>query len=246
MTEASTARLLRSYAEEYETAAFLAGDPAMFMHEVAGAREQETVAFIASCLSYGSRTQFIPKIRRVMTAASGRAYEWIVRGDYEKDFPASDECFYRLDTMRDMNGLFRALRSLLDRYGTLGDYVRASATDGPSAIDALTAFFASHGAPRAVPRDTRSACKRICMFLRWMVRRPSPVDIGLWSAFIDKKTLVMPIDTHVLQQARRLRLTQSNSASMCTALRLTRTMRDVFPDDPLRGDFALFGYGVNH
>ena len=83
------------------------------------------------------------------------------------------------------------------------------------------------------------------MFLRWMVRDNSPVDIGLWSDFIDRRTLVMPLDTHVVQQSMRLGLLESAAASMSAARRLTVTLAEVFPDDPLKGDFALFGYGVN-
>lgn len=84
------------------------------------------------------------------------------------------------------------------------------------------------------------------MFLRWMVRSGSPVDIGLWSDFIDRRTLVMPLDTHVMQQSRRLGLLKGSCTSMCAARKLTASLAEVFPDDPLRGDFALFGYGVTH
>ena len=88
------------------------------------------------------------------------------------------------------------------------------------------------------------------MFLRWMVRDNSPVDLGLWSGLIDKRSLIMPLDTHVLTEASRLGLlsirASAPSATMSAARRLTATLATVFPDDPLKGDFALFGYGVNH
>jgi uncharacterized protein (TIGR02757 family) len=84
------------------------------------------------------------------------------------------------------------------------------------------------------------------MFLRWMVRDGSPVDLGLWSDRIDRRTLVMPLDTHVVRQAVRLGLLPSPCASMAAARRLSSALAQVFPEDPLRGDFALFGYGVNH
>ena len=78
-----------------------------------------------------------------------------------------------------------------------------------------------------------------------MVRDGSPVDLGLWSGFIDKKTLVMPLDTHVVQEACRLGLLKSPAESMSAAKRLTARLAEVFPDDPCRGDFALFGIGVD-
>ena len=106
-------------------------------------------------------------------------------------------------------------------------------------------FFAENGATKTVPQDTKSACKRICMFLRWMVRDGSPVDLGLWADIIDRRTLVMPLDTHVLQEAQKMGLIKSRTASMSAARRLTDSMREAFPDDPLKGDFALFGLGVD-
>ena len=82
------------------------------------------------------------------------------------------------------------------------------------------------------------------MFLRWMVRDHSPVDLGLWTDIIDKRTLIMPLDTHVMQEANRLGLLSTKTTSMSTAIRLTEKLRETFPDDPLKGDFALFGIGV--
>ncbi len=84
------------------------------------------------------------------------------------------------------------------------------------------------------------------MFLRWMVRTDSPVDLGIWGELIDKRSLIMPLDTHVIQQAMRLKILTSKSATMASAQKLTSKLREVFPDDPLKADFALFGYGINH
>ena len=83
------------------------------------------------------------------------------------------------------------------------------------------------------------------MFLRWMVRDNSAVDLGLWSE-IDKRTLIIPMDTHVMQQAVILGLLNNKTASMKAAQKLSSKMAEFFPDDPIKGDFALFGYGVNN
>ena len=77
-----------------------------------------------------------------------------------------------------------------------------------------------------------------------MVRDNSPVDLGLWSGFIDRKTLIMPLDVHVMRQSVGFGLLKAKTATMSTAIRLTDVMRQIFPDDPLKGDFALFGLGV--
>ena len=129
---------------------------------------------------------------------------------------------------------------------TLGGLVRREACgDGLRAVEAICRYFASHGSSAVVPKDASSACKRVCMFLRWMVRSGSPVDVGLWSEFVDRRMLVIPLDTHVVQEACRLGLLKGRCSSMCAARRLTSALAEVFPDDPCRGDFALFGYGVS-
>ena len=112
-------------------------------------------------------------------------------------------------------------------------------------MEAICAYFAEHEANAIIPKNAKSACKRICMFLRWMVRDGSPVDLGLWSDIMDRRTLIMPLDTHVVQESLRMGLLKSRTASMGTARRLTDAMLEIFPDDPLKGDFALFGLGVD-
>lgn len=82
------------------------------------------------------------------------------------------------------------------------------------------------------------------MFLRWMVRDGSPVDLGLWSDFIDKRNLLIPMDTHVQQMAQQLQLIHQRTATWASVIALTEELRQVFPDDPAKGDFALFGAGV--
>ena len=83
------------------------------------------------------------------------------------------------------------------------------------------------------------------MFLRWMIRRDSPVDLGLWK-WADPASLIIPLDTHVMQEAVGLGLLpQGAAASRKTAELLTAAMQEVFPGDPCRGDFALFGLGVD-
>ncbi len=239
-------QLLAEYAARYETKGFLNGDPSWFMHQVEGRLNQETLAFVASCLSYGSRKQFFPKIQFVLDRSGGNVHEWVESGAFVGDIPDDGECYYRLYTNHAMRVFLSALRSMLRDYGSLGEYVGTRAHDGLSAVAAICGFFHGHGVESVVPKDATSACKRVCMFLRWMVRDNSPVDLGLWSGIIDKRTLIMPLDTHVVQESVRLGLLSGKSASMAAARRLTERMLEVFPDDPLKGDFALFGYGVNH
>ena len=240
-------RMLRLCAARYETPAFLDGDPSRFMHQVEGDANREATAFIASCLSFGSRSLFMPKIQRLIDCADGDVDAWVREGRFAHDLACGcPRCFYRFFTEGHMHCFLTTYRRLLDECGTLGAYVRQNAEgDGYMAVKAICRRFGSCGAT-VVPKDAQSACKRVCMFLRWMVRSGSPVDLGLWADFIDRRTLVMPLDVHVVRQAVRLGLLSGPSASMSAARRLTAALAEVFPDDPLRGDFALFGYGVSH
>lgn len=245
MTDELKQRLIR-LADRYEQVDFLTGDPSWFMHQVSGDSNREATAFVASALSYGSRKQFMQKIGLIMQWAEGDIDGWVRSGAFASHFDAADHhCFYRLYDNSLMCSFLTAYSELLANHGTLGSYVAAEATDGLSAVAAICDYFASKGIGQIVPKDTTSACKRVCMFLRWMVRSDSPVDLGLWSHIIDRRTLIIPLDTHVARQATNLGLITSKSSSMATARRLTARLAEVFPDDPLRGDFALFGYGVN-
>lgn len=239
--------LLKKYAEKYETADFILQDPSCFMHQVSGNTNKEVTAFIASCLSYGNRKQFMSKIQILLDYANNDMHTWIKEGCYKENFKEGDNnCFYRLYNNYMMRKLFDALNKLLNEYGSIGDFINNNASDGLSAIKAITDFSAKSEIKTIIPQNTSSACKRICMFLRWMVRDSSPVDLGIWNKFIDKRTLIIPLDTHVLQEAHKLKLINSKTASMSVAIKLTEKLKEIFPEDPLKGDFALFGYGVNH
>lgn len=244
-------RFLVSLAERYETAAFINDDPSWFMHQMVESRDQETMAFLAMCLSYGSRKQFMPKILQLMRMAGGKPYDWIASGSYEDCIEPSAQCFYRLYTCRDIYQLLTALRNLFRQYGSLGMLAQDAAaqasderSDVESVLVALATFFHERGIKGLVPSPYTSACKRPCMFLRWMVRDGSPVDLGLWSGFIDKAHLFIPLDTHVLQTAERLNIAIGKSAGWRAVTRLTSQMAEAFPGDPARADYALYGYDV--
>lgn len=240
----SLKKQLVTYADYYETDGFMQGDPSWFMHQVNGVANRETTAFVASCLSYGNRKLFMPKILQLLDMAHADLYQWIWNGEYQAMIPDSDVTFYRLQTYHHMRQLFDGLHELFLAHHTLRAFLQSKGiTTAMGAIEAITRYFASWDVGHLIPRTTASSCKRVCMFLRWMVRDHSPVDLGLWP-FIDKRTLLMPLDTHVLQEAIRLNLIQSKSTTMKTAIVLTEELKKVFPTDPLKGDFALFGYGI--
>ena len=91
----------------------------------------------------------------------------------------------------------------------------------------------------------RSPQKKLNMFLRWMIRRNSDVDFGIWKT-LSPSELVIPLDTHVCRVAFLLGLTEKQVFSLNNARKITEALSEIFPGDPCLGDFALFGYGVDH
>lgn len=238
--------LLTTYARRYETRDFLEDDPSWFMHQPSNNGDREVVAFLSACLSYGRRDLFMPKIKSLIDLSEGNIVDWLANGRFREKVPDANMCFYRLQTHHNIRELLTALQDIISQYGSVGGLLREHSVDeGLRALELLTSFFNAYDTGGLVPRNTVSACKRLCMFLRWMVRDNSPVDLGLWASYIDKRSLIMPLDTHVVEESMALGLLSSRSTSMIAAKRLTAKMLEIFPNDPLRGDFALFGYGVD-
>lgn len=247
MNKQERTTLLRRLSEKYETVEFLNGDPSWFMHQVTGQENQEVMAFLASVLSFGKRELFLPKIHSMLKKSGGQTVDWIKDGSYHRDIADNNDCYYRFYSNHMMLQLLDALRDMVIGNGSIGAFAKEHAKRN-TALEVLEAFgdyFRERGIKGMVPSPHSSVAKRPCMFMRWMVRDNSPVDVGLWSAFIDKRTLYVPLDTHVMQEASRLGLISGKTASWKTVTNLTEALREVFPDDPAKGDFALFGYGVD-
>lgn len=244
---------LTALAEKYERKEFLVGDPSWFMHQIEGDTNKELLAFIASALSYGSRKQFLPKIQLILdhvnATSSGNMSSWLMNRQYDAVIPPhSTVAFYRLYSCQTFNKFLTALRQMVAQYGSIKGYLQAmmQTQETLEAINLITKWFADHDSIGVIPKNTSSSCKRVCMFMRWMVRSGSPVDLGIWSDIIDRRTLIMPMDTHVVQESIRMNLITSPATTMSNALRLTKRLAEIFPDDPTKGDFALFGIGVDN
>lgn len=237
-------------ADKYETKDFIANDPSRFLWWYKDKQQAETAAFIASALSFGSRSQFIPKIETIMKTAdaSGGINSWLESGAFLKDFIpcGKTSCckFYRFYSYDDMLVLFCNLQQILKSYGSLEESAKARYMQNheTNIVDILSDIFAGC---RIVPHGRTSAKKRLCMFARWMVRTNSPVDRGFWQWF-PKERLIIPLDVHVLDESIKLGLIPPETkATRKTAELLTEKLKQIWPDDPTKGDFALFGYGVD-
>ncbi len=264
-----TSALLKTLADKYEKASFMDADPSRFLRRYSQPRDQELAAFVVSQLSFGQREQFIAKLDAMFDAADGWALssgnggkpktrgasfaDWLTSGGYKKFFPKSQKKFYRFFSYADMAELCSRLAQIVEERGSLGAAVRArygladasGIATVPSELRLVTALISLFPGVKCVSQNPKGACKKLHMFLRWMVRKGSPVDLGLWE-WANPADLLIPLDTHVLQESARLGLIAPNAtASAKTAIELTQKMAQVFPEDPTRADFALFGLGVD-
>ncbi len=237
---------IRSLAEKFETADFLQKDPSQFMRRFSDIRNQEAAAFISANLAFGRREQILSHIAKILDAAGSSPVEWILAGGYKSFFPSASEkagkSFYRMYTNRDMILFFDSLKKIFDENETLGEFFRKKwEKKGGLLHFVIEDSFDENCA--LIPHSKNSAAKKLNMLLRWLVRENSPVDLGLWTWY-DRKNLLLPLDVHVMRQANELGLIKSKSTNLITAQKLTEKMKEVFPDDPARGDFALFGYDI--
>lgn len=256
---------LRFLADKYETSSFYDEDPSQFLCHYKTQNETEVASFIASLLSFGSRKQFIPKIKMILKLADekGGILLWLKDRDFKNDFHSEskndDEKFYRFYSWNDLNILFEEIAFILDSNKSFGNAIKESyekklATKenfpieernfkNASLLASIQEFFPKS---KIVPKGKTSANKRLHMFLRWMVRVSSPVDKGFWTWF-SPSDLLIPLDTHVMQESEKLGLIpKKSSCSLKTSETLTDKLKEIWKDDPCKGDFALFGLGVSN
>ena len=184
--EKALKKLLFSLANKYEVASFCNDDPSQFLcWYKKSTADIEAASFLAAMLAFGSRTQFIPKIKQILEAAdkaSGSISAWLKTRAYQKDFPKGSKKFYRFYSYDDMQIFFDELAAILNSSKSLGQYFKTLWQEAstkqplPHLADIISQSFPKS---RIVPKGRSSANKRIHMYLRWMVRQNSPVDLGL-------------------------------------------------------------------
>lgn len=235
---------LRQLAFKYETADFLTSDPSRFMHQFSIVTDVEIMAFTASALAFGLRLTMLRKLDYIYSLMHGNPTDWLLKRKYEKKFPDSNIKFYRFISFGQMRRFFDVLRLLIVDNGTIGHFLEEQYKYGIEPLDAMIECYKSVDVGGLVPKNSTSACKRLNMFFRWMVRSDSPVDMGLWTWY-DKRNLIIPADVHVMAEAVRLGIVDKVSPTLSKAREITDALREVWPEDPCKGDFALFGVGVN-
>lgn len=238
---------LKHWAEQYETAEFIQSDPVQFPHRYDSRVNIEISAFVTAWIAWGSRKQIIQKADFIdREIFKGAPFHYIMGTDYEykkqdwNQYKGDKTNFYRTFTYADFHDL---CARLFEVYTSAESMEAALLKSDKKPLEALQSLF---GDVKGIPdMETKSGCKRLCMFLRWMCRPNSPVDFGLWT-ICEPRNLIIPLDTHVHKQALRLGLVTRRTPDLQTAIEITDRFAEIFPDDPTKGDFALFGYGVNN
>lgn len=225
---------LCKWAEEYHCSDFIAADPVQFPHRYTVKEDIEISGLLTAVLSFGNRIQILKKADELDRIMGHAPLTYVLSGKWRDDFPESDgRSFYRMLSYADVRGYFEKLYRVYAAGKTLEDALKEYKG---IPMQQLCSFLGV---------SDRSPQKKLNMFLRWMIRTGSPVDFGIWST-MSASQLVIPLDTHVCRVAYQLGPTESASFSLNNAKKITAALEKVFPGDPCLGDFALFGYGVNH
>ena len=234
---------------EYNDMRYFATDPVAVVKRCKEQKDIEVMGIVCSWLAYGNRNQIYKKCCMAYDLMSAKPYDYVMSGQW-REYKDSDKNFYRLFFYRDFHDLMQSLYNVYQQHATLEEAVlatlvgtrRAVSYDPQGAktriLESLISFFNANG----IPQNYKSACKRLCLFLRWMVRRDGIVDLGVWTKF-SPADLLIPLDVHVNRVARQHGLLTRTSADMRAVLELTQKCKELYPYDPTIMDFALFGAG---
>ncbi len=238
---------LIEYAQTYNTKDFIKSDPIQFPHQYHNKQDIEISAFISSWLAYGNRTAILKTliiIHKQINKYDNSPFQFIKKRGFQV-YENDNNSLYRFYKYNDFYNLCNTLYTIyiIEKYNSLEE--KLSQEKITTCLDLLEALVKLFKDVEGVPINTKSACKRLCMMLRWLVRNDNIVDLGIWS-IIKPQDLIIPLDTHVHKQALLFGLTRSKQANMKTALEITSKLKTIFPLDPTIFDFSLFGYGVNN
>jgi uncharacterized protein (TIGR02757 family) len=229
----------------------IAPDPLQLVLRYANPHDQEVAGLLAAAFAYGRADIVVANVGRVLDRMLPSPYEYLVkfdRSEARRRFAGFTHRFHKTPELID---LLARIAAAIREHGTLGELFRICYDDddrdiGPS----LTRFVeALIGARKTKALDylltspaNGSACKRMNLFLRWMVRR-TPPDLGIW-AFVDPAKLVMPVDTHVHRIATFLGLNDRKTPDWKAARALTNRLARFDRADPVRYDFAICRLGI--
>lgn len=220
-------------AEIYHCPEFIVNDPVQFPHRYTKKQDIEISGLLTAIMSFGNRKQILKKADELHRLMGESPYQYVLSCRWRDDFPVGmTGSFYRMLSFADFHGYFEKLYTAYSQFESLEN---ALAIYPGIPMEKLCAFLEV---------SAKSPQKKLNMFLRWMIRRNSQVDFGIWESF-DCRDLIVPLDTHVCRVAYFFKLTDTETFSLKNARQITAALAEIFPGDPCLGDFALFGLGVN-
>lgn len=245
--------LLESKVSIYNQASFIADDPISIPHRFSKKQDIEIAGFFAAVLAWGQRKTIIQKCTQLMQLMDNSPHEFML---HHKDQDLKSFLKFKHRTFNDLDTLYfiEFFSRFYREHDSLEHAFTSEWDSGTDIMEKLLTgfhdyFFQYPTAPQrtrkhiATPKR-KAACKRINMFLRWMVRKDGcGVDFGIWEK-IKPYQLICPCDLHVDRVARRLGLIERRQTDWLTAMELTKKLRLLDAEDPVKYDFALFGMGV--
>lgn len=241
---------LDSKVNQYNTPAFIENDPISIPHSFSIKQDKEIMGFFAAIFAWGQRKTIINKARELGERMDNAPYDFILN---HKDSDLKKLMDFKHRTFNDLD--LQYCVDFMHRHYSISDSLETAffPDKGMSVKNGLnhfhSYFFDSPDAPnrtvKHIPSPNRkSACKRLNMYLRWMVRNDNKgVDFGLWNN-IQPKDLICPLDLHVERTAHKLNLLNRDKSDWRAAIELTENLRALDPSDPAKYDFALFGISI--
>ena len=225
-------------------------DPLEFLYNYDETPDREVAGLVASCLAYGRVAQILKSVEKALKPLGPHPRDFLtqnspnmrrVLNEAYKNFK------HRFTTGEHVTDLLARVSEILRSYGSVEEFMRSCLRERGSMLLALDIFSRTlcpsrEGFSMLPSPEDGSACKRLFLYLKWMVRRDE-VDPGGWTA-LSPKDLVMPTDTHIHNITRQLGLTARKQGDLKTALEITRAFAAFSPEDPTRYDFALSRFGI--
>jgi len=232
-------------ADLYESPSFIETDPIQLVHRFHRKEDREIIGFLIATIAWGNRKMIIASGERLLSIMGESPYDFIMEYSPKKDYNFSHRTF----NSEDLSGFFCGLNKIYHQGGM------EDAFGGKQPLN-MAVLFRSFRSKLLFPPHLKrtekhiadpsknSACKRINMFLRWMVRSDQKgVDFGIWKT-IAPKELYLPLDVHTSRNARDLGLLNRKQDDWKALEELMAVLRELDPEDPVKYDFALFGIGA--
>jgi uncharacterized protein (TIGR02757 family) len=241
---------------QYNRPEFIENDPVTIPHMFNQKQDIEIMGFWAATLAWGQRVTIIKKCKELIALMDGAPYDFIINHeepDLKKLLSFKHRTFNDVDTLYFITFFrqhYERFESLEDAFMPMAPGPLKGEQTAEFALNHFRSYFFSlpdfpHRTKKHVSSPSqKSTCKRLNMFLRWMVRKDdNSVDFGIWN-HIKSADLICPLDLHVDRVSRKLNLITRKQTDWQTALELTDRLREFDPNDPVKYDFALFGLGI--